>query len=455
MRDAPRVLLVEDEPLMRVPLTDRLRKCGYAVEAVASGEDALARLERSDFDVAIVDLKLPGIDGLEVLRQLKRLGRTADAVVITAFGTIDTAVAAMKLGARDFLTKPFEAPALLEVIDRYVQMRRAAADVPHEASSPAEPRLAESFHGLVGASLPMRKLFRLVTAAAEGRATIIVQGETGTGKELVARAIHAISGRRAGPFVALNCASIPETLFESELFGVERGAFTGADKRRKGRFELATGGTLFLDEIDEMPLAPQAKLLRALQERVIERLGGVEQVQLDVRIVAATKVDLRERVASQRFREDLFHRLNVLPVVLPPLRERGEDVSLLAEHFLRRHAAEAGKPSPRFSAGAQSWLRAQLFPGNVRELSNVVSRAVTLCGGDVVEAWHLAAELDAPAPSSASGASLAEMQRESELRRIHAALAQTGGHKARAAALLGISRKTLWEKLRGSGSGTT
>jgi DNA-binding NtrC family response regulator len=444
-------LLVEDEPLMRVPLSDRLRKSGYLVEAVATGEEGVARLEKSDFDVAIVDLKLPGIDGLEVLRQLKRLGRTADVVVITAFGTIDTAVAAMKLGARDFLTKPFEASALLEVIDRYVQMRRAAVEEGHELS---EQKIAESFHGLVGASPAMRKLFRLISAAAQGRATIIVQGETGTGKELVARAIHAISARREGPFVALNCASIPETLFESELFGVERGAFTGADKRRKGRFELAAGGTLFLDEIDEMPLPPQAKLLRALQERVIERLGGVEQVQLDVRIVAATKVDLRERVASQRFREDLFHRLNVLPVVLPPLRDRGDDVTALAEHFLRRHATEAGRSSPRFSPGAHAWLRAQRFTGNVRELSNVVARAVTLCGGELVEPWHLAAELDAP-PPSAPGPSLAESKRESELRRIHEALAQTGGQKAKAAELLGISRKTLWEKLRGSGSGST
>jgi len=444
MPEPARVLIVDDEPLMRIPLADRLRSEGYTVDAVGTGEEAVERFERADYDVAIVDLRLPGIDGVEVLTRVRRLGRTADVVLITAYGTIETAVAAMKIGARDYLIKPFETSALLEVIRRYVDVRRASAD---DAPVSGERGL----HGMIGASPPMAKLFRLVKAAAEARATIIVQGETGTGKELVARAVHGLSARASGPFVAINCASIPETLFESELFGAERGAFTGADRRRKGRFELASGGTLFLDEIDEMPLAPQAKLLRAIQERIIERLGGLEPIAVDVRIVAATKVDLRGRVAEHRFREDLFHRLNVLPIQLPPLRERANDVTLLANHFLELHAAEAGKPARAFSEQASTWLRAQAFPGNVRELSNLVARAVALCGSDTIEPWHFAAELEPAERTSARGSSLAETVRETELRRIQEALAQTGGHKGRAAELLGISRKTLWEKLRGHG----
>ncbi|MBI2390964.1 MAG: sigma-54-dependent Fis family transcriptional regulator [Deltaproteobacteria bacterium] len=446
MPEPARVLIVDDEPLMRIPLADRLRSEGYSVDAVGSGEEAVQRFERADYDVAVVDLRLPGIDGVEVLTRVRRLGRTADVVLITAYGTIETAVAAMKIGARDYLIKPFETNALLEVIGRYVKVRRASAD-----DAPL-PGAENGMHGMIGASPPMAKLFRLVKAAAEARATIIIQGETGTGKELVARAIHGMSARAAAPFVAINCASIPESLFESELFGAERGAFTGADRRRKGRFELASGGTLFLDEVDEMPLPPQAKLLRAIQERVIERLGGVESLKIDVRIVAATKVDLRGRVAEHRFREDLFHRLNVLPIQLPPLRERGDDVTMLANHFLRLHGAEAGKAARVLSERALSWLQAQTFPGNVRELSNLLARAVALCPSDTIEPWHLAAELEPAAPTTARGSSLADTVRESEMRRIQEALAATGGHKGRAAELLGISRKTLWEKLRGQRS---
>lgn len=450
-----RILLVDDEPLMRIPLADRLRSEGYEVEAVASGEDAVARFERADFDVAIVDLRLPGIDGVEVLRRLRCLESAADAgggrprggstdvVLITAHGTIETAVEAMKVGARDYLVKPFETGALLAMVRRYVDARRVTSEDKGSGEMPLP--------GMIGASPPMERLFRLVRAAAESPATVVVQGETGTGKELVARAVHGLSARARGPFVPINCASIPETLFESELFGAERGAFTGADRRRKGRFELASGGTLFLDEVDEMPLAPQAKLLRAIQERVVERLGGLEPIPVDVRIVAATKVDLRGRVAEHRFREDLFHRLNVLPLQIPPLRDRGDDVLSLAAHFLRVHSAEGRRPARGFSDPASAWLRAQAFPGNVRELSNLVARAVALCASETIEPWHFAAELESADPRSGTpqGASLADTVRESELRRIHEALAQTGGHKARAAKLLGISRKTLWEKLRG------
>jgi two-component system response regulator AtoC len=436
-----RVLLVDDEPLMRIPLSDRLQLAGYNVVAVSTAEDAVARLDADDFDVAVVDLKLPGKNGLYVLLRAREMGCNVDAVVITAFGTIQSAVDAMKLGARDFLTKPFETEALLSIVDRYVKVRRAKSTV--------HPRpLEDSYCGMIARSAPMLEIFRLIDAVADNDATVIIQGETGTGKELVANAIHQCGPRRAQPFIKCNCASIPDQLFESELFGVERGAFTGADRTRKGRFELAANGTLFLDEIDEMPLALQTKVLRVLQEREIERLGGGSTIRLDVRVLAATKVDLRQRVAECRFREDLFYRLNVLPIVLPPLRERSEDIVLLSQHFLHDLSKEYRRPAKSFSSDTLHRLGAHGWPGNVRELRNSVARAVTLCPGEVIEEIHLGLE---PIASETflrrEPTSLADAVAEEEYRRIRDALAQTGGHRGRAAKLLGISRKTLWEKL--------
>jgi two-component system response regulator AtoC len=441
MSPRARILLVDDEPLMRIPLSDRLQLADYEVIAVSTAEDAVARLGAEDFDVAVVDLKLPGKDGLHVLREAKELGCDVDAVVITAFGTIQNAVEAMKLGARDFLTKPFETEALLSIVQRYVKVRRAKSTI-----SPKP--LKDSFCGMIAQSAAMLEVFRLIEAVADNNATVIIQGETGTGKELVANAIHQSSPRKAQPFVKFNCASIPDQLFESELFGVERGAFTGADRARKGRFELAANGTLFLDEIDEMPLGPQAKVLRVLQEREVERLGGVATIRLDVRVLAATKVDLRQRIVEGRFREDLFYRLNVLPIVLPPLRERDDDIALLAQQFLREISEEFRRPARLLSSGVLRRLCAHSWPGNVRELRNTVARAVTLCPGEVIEESHLGLEpLRSEPPVRHAPTTLADAVEEEESRRISEALAQTGGHRGRAAKLLGISRKTLWEKL--------
>jgi DNA-binding NtrC family response regulator len=436
-----RVLLVDDEPLMRIPLTDRLQLAGYSVVTVATAEDAVTQLGAVEFDVAIIDLRLPGKDGLHVLRQANELGRDVDVVVITAFGSIQSAVDAMKLGARDFLTKPFETEALLSLVDRYVRVRRAKR---HAGAIPVN----QSFRGMVAQSAPMLEVFRLIEAVADNNATVIIQGETGTGKELVASAIHQCGTRTASPLVKFNCASIPEQLFESELFGVDRGAFTGADHARKGRFELASGGTLFLDEIDELPIGLQAKVLRVLQEGELERLGGVITIRLDVRLLAATKVDLRSRVAEGKFREDLFYRLNVLPIFVPPLRERGADVLLLAQHFLHELASDNQRSMKALSADAQQQLTAHRWPGNVRELRNAMVRATTLCPGDVIGAEHLnLTPSSRDMPQHRGGLRLADAVEAEEGRQISEALARTGGHRGRAAKLLGISRKTLWEKL--------
>jgi len=383
-----------------------------------------------------------------VLREVRRLGIDVDAVVITAYGTIEAAVEAMKLGARDFLTKPFETGALLRLVERYGRVRAAARDEARLAAVQREGGCC----GMIGRSRAMAEVFGVLAAVAETDATVLVQGETGTGKELVASAIHALSPRRDRPIVRVHCTALPETLIESELFGHERGAFTGAHQRREGRFEAADGGTIFLDEVEETPPAIQSKLLRVLQEREIQRVGSIETVKVDVRVVASSKRALRDGVAAGTFREDLFYRLNVMPVILPPLRDRHGDVPALAAHFLAAAAARMGRPARAFSPDAMAVLDAYPFPGNVRELRNLVERAVVLCPGETVGPEHLGVEVARAAagePAAAeAGPTLAEAVREAEVRRIEEALARAGGNRSRAAEILGISRKTLWEKLR-------
>lgn len=443
MTSRPSVLLVDDEPLIRIALADSLEESGLEVAAAASGREGMALLERGHFDVAVLDLRLPDMSGIDLLRALTRRGATTDVVMITAHGDIPAAVEAMKLGARDFLTKPFETAALLETIRGYLRVRQAKSGGLTLAMP--EPVCC----GMVGESPPMLEVFRLIRAVADGTSTILITGETGTGKELVANAIHSAGARAKGPLVKLNCASIPEALFESELYGTERGAFTGADRQRKGHFELASHGTLFLDEVDEIPMPLQAKLLRSIQEKEVLRLGASTPVRVDVRVVAASKVDLLGRVASGRFREDLYYRLAVLPIDVPPLRERGEDVQLLADHFLWRETAAAGKPVKTLSGAARNALKGHDWPGNVRELANVVSRAVAMGSGDVIEPEHLGLR---PSIEASGSSTLSASVQAEEDRRIDAALARTHGRKAEAAELLGISRKTLWEKLKRRGA---
>jgi two-component system, NtrC family, response regulator AtoC len=444
MMAPPSVLLVDDEPLIRVAVGDSLTEVGLDVSTVATGTEALAAIAGRQFDVAVLDLRLPDMSGIDVLRRLRELEHATDVIMITAHGSIPTAVEAMKLGARDFLTKPFETAHLLEVIRRYLRLRDALRQT--VTTPPPVPVCC----GMIGQSPAMLELYRVIRAVADGTATILVRGETGTGKELAANAIHANSPRCDGPLVKVNCASVPEPLFESELYGSERGAFTGADRRRKGRFEMADRGTLFLDEVDEMPIGVQAKLLRSIQEKEIDRLGAAEPVRVDVRLIAATKVDLLERVRAGSFREDLYYRLNVLPVTLPPLRARGEDVQLLADHFLWRETFEAKRSQKRLTAGARAALQRYGWPGNVRELANLMARVVTLCPDQAIESDHLCVDPDGGFRSAVAPLSLSVQAEED--RRIDDALARTAGRKAEAAELLGISRKTLWEKLKRRGT---
>ena len=459
----PHLLLAEDEPNLRRVLAARLRRDGFEVMAVESGTEALQALQRHHFDAVLTDLRMPGADGMEVLRGALERDRSLPVVILTAHGTVDLAVEALKRGAFDFLTKPFDREELRAVLQKATATRRLSAREPG-------PQAPGRF-GLVGESRPMQRVFEAVERVADTPATVLVTGESGTGKELVARALHEHSGRRDRPFVRVHCAAIPPGLLESELFGHEKGAFTGAVSARPGRFELADGGTLFLDEIGEVPLEMQAKLLRVLQEQEFERVGGVHTLRVDVRLVAATHRDLQQEVQQGRFREDLYYRLNVVRLHLPPLRERLEDIPLLVEHLTAKHARRLGRPAPTWTAEAMDRLRAYRWPCNVRELENVVERALLFCEGERVAEAHLPEELrgegggDAESPSSAplpslselldgepEGRGLKEVVREAKARLereiIAQALERTGGNVTHAARLLKLSRKGLQLKMR-------
>jgi DNA-binding NtrC family response regulator len=437
------VLVVDDEANARTALAELLRDEGYRVETAADGFKALGKIEEGGPDIVLTDLKMPGMDGLELMRKLRALDADAVVVVMTAFAAIDTAVTAMKEGAADYLTKPVNMTELSLVLAREMDRRRLR----QEAGS-LRARLAErySFENIVGSAPAMQEIFKTVAQVAGARASVLVTGESGTGKELIAAAIHQRSPRAKGPFVKLHCAALAETLLESELFGHERGAFTGAVGRRDGRFAQAHGGTLFLDEIGEISPAVQVKLLRFLQEHEFERVGGNDTVRVDVRVIAATNRDLQSEVARGRFREDLYYRLNVINVEMPALRERASDVPLLAMYFLRKYAAENGKTIEGFTDEALARLRAYRWPGNVRELENIVERAVVMSGGERIGIAELPPQL-APAPTPAGiqipGSTLDEVERYA----ITKALEATGGSTSKAAEMLGISVRKIQYKL--------
>ncbi len=449
-----KILLADDERAIAVTLGDALRDAGHDVTVVGDGHAAVKALgDGGPFDVVVSDIRMPGLDGMTVLRRAKGANRDTEVILVTGYGTVESAVEAMKAGAFHYVEKPFYNEDVVRLLDRVKELRELRT---REAAVPPEPAL----QGIVGASAGMRQVFELVRRAAPSDAGILVEGESGTGKEMVARAIHHLSPRRAGPFVAISCASIPETLMESELFGHERGAFTDAKERKIGRFERADGGTVFLDDVDDMPLAMQVKLLRVLQEREVERLGGTRPVPVNVRVVAATKVDLRESVAESEFREDLYWRLNVVNILLPPLRERREDIPRLVQHFVGlygRGRSFAVAPDVLREMEAYDW------PGNVREIENAVERAIALSGedGDLRREDLLrsrgprAGAATAAAVGSPTGpvVTLKEAGAAAEKEAILAALRLTGGHRARAAKVLGISRKSLWEKMRLYGMG--
>jgi two-component system response regulator FlrC len=444
MGEGQRVLVVDDDPGMRAALAEVLGRGGFELAEAATGEDGLGRLAEGGFDLLITDLRLPGLGGLDLLREAARGGIDVRAIVITAHGTIEDAVAAMKLGAFDFLAKPFSPADLLHLATRALDHERPAA-VPAPGSGRPRGRegAAVRRQSILGRDPAMRRVLEIAASVASSRAPVLIEGESGTGKELLARYLHEHGCRRGRPFVAVNCAALPRELLESELFGHERGAFTGAIGRKTGKFELAHGGTILLDEVSEMELGLQAKLLRVLQEYEVDRVGGSAPVPVDVRVVATTNRRLRDMVDRGLFREDLYYRLSVVPVVLPPLRERPGDVELLAEHFLARFAN-----GRRLSLApeARAALRARRWPGNVRELENTLERAALLAAGPVLGAADLE-DRDAPGPPAGATDLAGLTVREAERRLIFDTLKRTRNNRTQAARLLGISIRTLRNKL--------
>jgi two-component system response regulator HydG len=438
-----RILVVDDEANARGALVELLREEGYSVEGAADGFKALGKLAEFAPDLVLTDLKMPGMDGIELLKKVHEHDRETIVVVMTAFGAVETAVAAMRAGASDYLTKPVNVVELSCVVSRELAQRRVRAE-----AGLLRARLAERYglKNMVGDSAPMQEVFKVVEQVAGARASVLITGESGTGKELVAAAIHEKSPRAKGPFVKLHCAALAESILESELFGHERGAFTGAAARRDGRFFQANGGTLFLDEIGEISPAVQVKLLRFLQEREFERVGGNDTITVDVRIIAATNRDLKQRVSEGKFREDLFYRLNVINIEMPPLRARSSDILLLAGHFLRKFAAENGKTISGFATDALTRLTSYGWPGNVRELENVVERAVVLCRAAEITGGELPPNL-LPAQAGDGiqipGATMDAVERYT----ITKTLESTGGSTTRAAEILGISVRKIQYKL--------
>jgi DNA-binding NtrC family response regulator len=431
-----RVLVVDNDPEMLALLRQHLESDGRLVTTASGGGEAVAALEGEEFDVVLTDLVMDRVDGWTVLRETQRLQPGARVVLMTAFASLETAIDAMRQGAYDYLTKPFKLAEVTLALDRAVDDRRLREEN-RRLRVQVEQRFG--FDNLIGRAKAMQEVFDKIRAVAGTDATILLLGESGTGKELVARAIHHNSARHDRPFVPVNCAAIPHELLESELFGHEKGAFTGAIRKRRGLFAEAEGGTLFLDEVGDIPPALQGKILRALQDRTVRPVGGSEEIRLDVRVVSATHRDLVTLVGEGRFREDLYYRLAVIPIRLPSLRERPEDILLLAEHFLRRSATAGGKSLEGFDEAATAWLLQHRWPGNVRELENVVERATTLARGPQITRTDLGIEF----ALEASGVGLRPTLVELEERYIRRVLEETKGDKVAAARILDISVRTL------------
>lgn len=443
-----KILVVDDEAGMRKSVGIILRRAGYVVTEAPGGREAADHLGTDVFDLVITDLKMEPLSGLDLLRLVKQLSPDVEVILMTAFGTVESAVEAMKLGAFDFITKPFQPEEILLRVRNALEKRRLKEEVDVLR---AEVKSVFGFEGIVGQSEAIRQVLAILPRVAQTDSTVLITGESGTGKELIARAIHAASRRPQKPFVSVSCAAFPEQLLENELFGHIKGAFTGALAARRGLLEEAHGGTFFLDEIGEAPLPVQVKLLRVLEDRSIRRLGDNRSIPVDVRIVAATNRDLQSAVKEKFFREDLFYRLNVIRIHLPPLRERMEDVPILSRHFLALHRKRLHREIGGFSPAALKALCDYYFPGNVRELSNVVEQAVALAAGPMVERHDLPEKLLQP-PSQAGSPgspahrpkSLADAERELILERLHA----RGGNLGLAAQDLGISRTTLWRRMK-------
>jgi len=446
----PQILVVDDEPGVRSALSGVLRDEGYQVEAVDSGEACLDRLSRAAYDVILLDVWLPGVDGLATLARIRERQVDVQVVMISGHGSIESAVRAIKLGAFDFIEKPLSLEKTMLVVRNALRQRRL------EAENRALRARVDRHLQMVGESYAMRQLREQVAMAAPTNGRVLIYGDNGTGKELVARTIHALSRRRAGPFVEVNCAAIPEELIESELFGHVKGSFTGAVSDRRGKFEAADGGTIFLDEIADMSVKTQAKVLRVLQEQVVEPVGGTAGVRVDVRVLAATNKELPAEIRAGRFREDLYFRLNVIPIFVPPLRDRKDDIPLLAEHFMSGFAREYGRRMKALDAGAVAALQGYPWPGNVRELRNVIERLIIMVPGDTIGARDLgflegsfveyedAAASDGPAAGLTLQAARSRFEREFILR----VLSTHNGNISRTADELGVERSNLYRKMR-------
>jgi two-component system response regulator HydG len=440
-----RILVVDDDPGVRTSLRQLLGARGYAVDEASDGAAALERIAEMPPDLVITDLSMPRMDGMQLLAELGAREIELPVIVVTAAAEVGAAVAAMRAGAADYVAKPVDLEELALAVGRAIAHREVRVENENLRRQIREQH-GEGLQGLLGSSASMQRVYSMVKQVAPSRATVLITGESGTGKGELARAIHALSTRSDKPFVSVNCAALVETLLESELFGHEKGSFTGADRRRVGRFEQAHGGTLFLDEVAEIPAGTQVKLLNVLQDRSFERVGGNESIKVDVRILAATNRDLAGDVASRRFREDLYYRLNVVSIEMPPLRLRGSDIVALADHFLRRFALENHKPIEGFTEQAKLKLRSYRWPGNVRELENAIERAVVLCDKRLIDEDHLPGGAGAGSHLEGlaiPGATMAELERYAILRTLEA----VDGSTVRAAEMLDISVRTIQYRL--------
>jgi two-component system response regulator AtoC len=440
----PRILLAEDDEIMRETLYDRLFKNGWQVDDAKDGKEAVALVEQNYYHLVLSDIRMPGLDGTKLLDKILRISPDTDVILMTAYGSVENAVDCLKKGAADYILKPFDMDDLTIRIKRLLEMQAIKA-----RCSSLEERYGQQRLPIIGSSNSIKSLLATIDQVASSDTTVLITGESGTGKELVAAAIHYDSQRSKGPYIRINCAAIPESLMESELFGHEKGSFTGADARKIGKFEAANGGTILLDEIGEMPLGLQSKLLRVLQEREIERIGGNQTIRVNVRIICSTSKNLADESRQGNFREDLFYRLQVIPLEVPPLRDRKEDIPELCQYFLDEFSRERNEPLQMTEQTVQAFMEYD-YPGNVRELKNIVERVSVLAPEPVIEPWHLpsdfAGTVEEKTEQSALNLSAALAVTEKVV--ILKALRMTDGKRAKAADLLGISRKNLWEKLK-------
>ena len=440
------ILLVDDEPSHRLMLRANLREEGFETEEAADGQEAVDRVGRHFYDLVLMDVRMPVLDGIEALQKIKKISPAIPVIMMTAYGSIDSAVEALKSGADDYLTKPLDMEELLLKVKKVLRYRQL-----EEENRFNRERLGVQFDfsNIIGKSPPMEKLFETLSLVAPTDATVLLLGESGTGKELVANAIHQNSPRQEKPYIKVNCAALPESLLESELFGHEKGAFTGALSKKKGRFELADGGTIFLDEIGEMSPATQTKILRVLQEQEFEAVGGTKTIRVDVRVITATHKDLETAIKEGSFREDLYYRLNVVPIQIPPLRDRKEDIPILAEHFLKIYADKNNRPLHGFEPQVLDALVRYAWPGNVRELENNVERMVVMSRGETILNQDLSPVLKPPPEEeqesrSLIGSSLKDIEKEVILQTLE----QAGGNRTHTARILGVTRKTLQNKIK-------